>query len=106
MRKGAEQMEIQIGQYIFHPNLLMLNRKDKERKLTYRESEIVKLFSKHINGVVHKKEILQEIWGDDSFYNSRSLDVYITKLRDFFSEDPNISILTLRGVGYRFNIVK
>lgn len=98
--------EIQIGEYIFHPNKLLLNLNGKERKLTHRESEVIKLFCQHKNDVIHKKDILQKIWGDDSFYNSRSLDVYINKLRDFFSGDSNISILTLRGVGYRFNVTK
>jgi len=47
---------------------------------------------------------LLNIWGDDSLYNSRNLDVYINKLRDYFSKDSSISIITLRGVGYRFNV--
>jgi len=110
LKKGAVKEKsisnIQIGQYIFLPNKLLLVLNQKERKLTHRESEIIRLFSKHKNGVIHKKEILKEVWGDDSFYNSRSLDVYINRLRDFFSGDSNVEILTLRGVGYRFNVVE
>lgn len=107
--KGKRQQErqvdyLRIGAYQFYPNKLLLILGESSRKLTHRESEIIHFFAKHINGVVNKKEILLEIWGDDSFYNVRSLDVYINKLRDFFAKDPNISILTLRGVGYRFNV--
>ncbi len=96
---------IPIGQYVFHPHTLLLTMGEVEQKLTHREAEIVRIFSRHINGVVNKREILRQVWGDDSFYNSRSLDVYIKKIRNFFSGDPNISILTLRGVGYRFNVL-
>ena len=51
-----------------------------------------------------KKELLLAVWGDDSYYNARNLDVYMRKLRTYFEGDPAISILTLRGVGYRFVI--
>ena len=97
---------IQIGQYVFQPHQLRLTLGKEEQKLTHRESEIIRIFAQHMNGVVNRKLLLQQVWGDDSFYNSRSLDVYIKKLRDYFSGDPNISILTLRGVGYRFNIAE
>ncbi len=100
----ADQQIIPIGQYQFRPGQLLLTRHGSDRKLTHRESEVIQVFARHINGVVNKKELLLQVWGDDTFYNTRSLDVYINKLRDFFSEDPNISILTLRGVGYRFNV--
>jgi DNA-binding response OmpR family regulator len=51
--------------------------------------------------IVLRKNILDKIWGDDSFFNSRNLDVYITKLRDYLKEDEQIQIITLKGVGYR-----
>ena len=51
---------------------------------------------------MERKTILQEVWGDDSFFNSRNLDVYITKLRDYLRDDPDVQIITLKGVGYRF----
>ena len=105
-KKEMATAEIVIGKYSFFPNKLLLASLKTKRKLTHRESEVILFFSQHINDVINKKDLLLKIWGDDSFYNTRSLDVYINKLRDFFSEDPNISILTLRGVGYRFNVDK
>ncbi len=95
---------ISIGQYQYFPNKLILQINDTPKQLTHRESEIIQYFSENINGVIYKKDLLLKIWGDDSFYNARNLDVYINRMRDYFSEDSSISILTLRGVGYRFNI--
>jgi DNA-binding response OmpR family regulator len=51
---------------------------------------------------VQRKDILMKLWGDDSFFNSRNLDVYITKLRDFLKEDPSVEIITIKGIGYQF----
>lgn len=95
---------ISLGKYLFDNQRLSLSIDGNVKTLTHRECEIIQKFSQHINGIVQKKNILLEIWGDDSIYNSRNLDVYINKLRDYFSQDPNIAIITLRGVGYRFNI--
>ncbi len=101
-RKSKET--IKIGDYIFSPQKLSLTIGQQERKLTYRESEIIQAFQNKQNQIIHKKQLLLDIWGDDTLSNTRSLDVYIAKLRDYFSDDPTISILTLRGVGYQFNV--
>ena len=101
---GSDDSILQIGKYIFDPQKLELTFADKAKKLTHREAEVLKKFAQNQNGVINRKELLMEIWGDDSYFNSRSLDVYIKKLRDYFSRDSEISILTLRGVGYRFNV--
>jgi len=98
------EQQIQIGQYSYLPNKMLLQINDASRLLTHRESEIIQYFSENINGVIDKKDLLLKVWGDDSFYNVRNLDVYINKLRDYFSVDPGIKILTLRGFGYRFNV--
>jgi DNA-binding response OmpR family regulator len=52
--------------------------------------------------IIDRKEILNLLWGNDSFFNSRNLDVYITKLRAYLREDPSLEIITIKGVGYRF----
>ena len=96
--------EIPIGAYRFYPQKLLLKSAERELKLTYRESEVLQVFAQNQNGVVRKKHLLLGIWGDDTLSNSRNLDVYITKLRDYLSGDPQIEILTLRGVGYQFNV--
>jgi DNA-binding response OmpR family regulator len=70
-------------------------------QLTNRESDILKLLCKNQHEVISKKMLLDEIWGDDSFFNARSLDVFIGKLRGHLKADPNIQIITVRGVGYK-----
>ncbi|MCB0642475.1 MAG: response regulator transcription factor [Phaeodactylibacter sp.] len=100
----VEKHLIHFGNYEFLPNKLLLRLGVEERKLTYREAEILKFLAIHKNSIIYKKELLLRIWGDDSLYNSRNLDLYIAKVREFFAEDPGIELITLRGVGYQFNV--
>lgn len=78
---------------------LVLN--NTERKLSYRETELLKFLWQNRNNIIDRKKLLHAIWGNDSFFNSRNLDVYITKLRSYLKEDVSIEILTIKGVGYR-----
>jgi DNA-binding response OmpR family regulator len=71
-------------------------------RLSHREAEVLNFMISHTNEIIDRKKLLKEIWGDDSFFNSRNLDVYIRKLRDYFLADPSIKIITLKGRGYRF----
>jgi DNA-binding response OmpR family regulator len=99
------QDEIEIGQsFRYYPLKLSLQYGQESRNLSHRECEILTLLCKHQNEAISRKKILKQIWGDDSFYNSRNLDVYITKLRGYFKLDPGIKIITLKGVGYQFTI--
>ena len=100
----SEEKVIHLGKYAFYPKKLLLKQGEKERKLTYRETEVLAAFIAQKNEILHKKQLLLDIWGDDSLSNSRNLDVYIAKLRDYLSDDPKIEIITLRAVGYRFNV--
>lgn len=101
---AIEEEEIRLSSYDFYPKKLLLKQGEDERKLTYRETEVLAAFNAQKNEILQKKQLLLDIWGDDSPSNSRNLDVYIAKLRDYLSADPKIEIITLRGVGYRFNI--
>ncbi len=92
---------IQVGSYTFHPTKLELSRGTESKRLSYREAELFLLLLAHKNEVVNRKLILDKLWGDDNFFNSRNLDVYITKLRSYLKEDPKVQILTLKSVGYR-----
>lgn len=96
--------EVQIGQYSFHIKRQTLTDKEGQKKLSYRESELLKLLYQHRNEVVERRDILNLLWGSDSFFNSRNLDVYITKLRNYMKQDPSIEIITIKGIGYRFVI--
>lgn len=91
-----------IGRYQFYLNRQVLAIGSQEKKLSYREAELLKYLWQHRNDVIDRRELLNHIWGNDSFFNSRNLDVYITKLRGYLKEDTAVEILTIKGVGYRF----
>ncbi len=96
------QEEEEIGQFRFLVKKQLLVSGTDSRKLSFRESELLKFLWQNRNTIVQRRDLLQHIWGNDSFFNSRNLDVYITKLRSYLREDPGIEILTIKGVGYRF----
>ena len=94
--------QVQIGNYHFQLNRQVLRNDKEERKLSYRESELLKLLYENRDKIIDRKDILNLLWGNDSFFNSRNLDVYITKLRSYLREDPSLEIITIKGIGYRF----
>jgi DNA-binding response OmpR family regulator len=93
---------ISIGLFTFNKPRQVLSGGVDERKLSYRESELLLYLYEHRNSIIDRRDLLNAIWGNDSFFNSRNLDVYITKLRGYLREDPSLEILTIKGVGYRF----
>lgn len=93
---------LQIGKYSFHITRQLLTGYNEERKLSFRESELLKLLYESRDKIIDRKDILNLLWGNDSFFNSRNLDVYITKLRSYLKEDDLLEIITIKGVGYRF----
>jgi DNA-binding response OmpR family regulator len=95
---------IVIGKYEFNPLRYELKFENKVKKLSSREATLLAMLSENRNGTTNRKEILMKLWGDDSFFNSRNLDVYITKLRDYLKEDATIEIITIKGVGYHFAV--
>lgn len=95
---------INIGQYRFHPKKYELSREDEARKLSHRESQLLHILLAHKGRTVERPMILKSVWGDDSFFNSRNLDVYITRLRSYLKADPEVKIITLKGVGYHFQV--
>ena len=96
--------DIPIGRYRFSPQRFELSLDDKTQKLSHREVELLKIMIRHRNYTIRRKDILKQIWGDDTFFNSRNLDVYIKKLRDYLKDDPQVRIVTLKGVGYHFSV--
>jgi len=91
-----------VGKYIFNLNRQVLAGNGEEKKLSYRESELLKYLWQNRNSIIERKDMLNAIWGNDSFFNSRNLDVYITKLRSYLKADTSLEILTIKGIGYRF----
>ncbi|MCA6423609.1 MAG: response regulator transcription factor [Flavobacterium sp.] len=93
-----------IGKYTFNYVRMEITLQDQKISLTHRENEIIKRLYLKANEIVSRTEILIDLWGDDSYYNGRSLDVFITKIRKYFSEDQSIAIKNIRGVGYKLII--
>ncbi len=88
-----------IGKYKFLVNRQALVLRSIEKKLSFRESELLKLLYENRDKIIDRKDILNLLWGNDSFFNSRNLDVYITKLRAYLREDKLLSIITIKGIG-------
>ena len=95
---------VKIGRYSFHLNHQVLKHNDEERKLSFRESELLKVLYQNRDKIIDRRDILNLLWGNDNFFNSRNLDVYITKLRSYLKGDTKLEILTIKGIGYRFVI--
>lgn len=101
---GDPEEGIPLGQFIFYPGKLTLERNEAVIRITNREAEILRVFARNINRQVDRRALLLEVWGDDSLFHSRNLDVYIRKLREYFSGDSGIEIITLKGRGYRISV--
>ena len=93
---------IVLGKYEFNSMRYELKLGNAVRKLSHREATLLQVLSESKNATVQRKDILMKLWGDDSFFNSRNLDVYVTKLRDYLKDDTSIEIITIKGVGYHF----
>ncbi|MBX7108744.1 MAG: response regulator transcription factor [Chitinophagales bacterium] len=98
--------EIPLSAFTFYPKKLELHRDGYVIKLSSREAEILQLLAAHVNRPLERKMLLMRVWGDDSFFHSRNLDVYIRKLRGYFQEDSGVEIITLKGKGYQFMVEK
>ncbi|HMP91891.1 MAG TPA: response regulator transcription factor, partial [Phnomibacter sp.] len=98
----ANEDNLAIGLFTFNIPRQVLSGGSEERKLSYRETELLCYLYNHRNIIIDRRDLLKAIWGNDNFFNSRNLDVYITKLRGYLKEDERLEILTIKGVGYRF----
>jgi two-component system response regulator VicR len=102
--KNEESDAVNIGHYTFHIKNQTLSYQSEAKQLTHREAEILKLLYEKRNNVLERKPVLQKLWGDDHFFNARSMDVFITKLRKYLKEDESVRILNVRGIGYKLII--
>ena len=98
------QDTFEIGDYVFTPRTQQLFYQGTTTLLSYRESEILRRLCVHLDQVVDMRDILLDLWGDDTFFNQRSLHVFITKLRHKLSQDEHIRIVNVRGIGYKLII--
>tara|TARA_Y100001960_G_scaffold310987_1_gene371090 strand:- start:1282 stop:1977 length:696 start_codon:yes stop_codon:yes gene_type:complete len=88
-----------------HKQNLLIDNKGKEHQLTTKENELLKLFCLNLNKRVDRNSALIKIWGDDSYYNARSMDVYIAKLRKYLKSDSKVQIKTIHGHGFKLLIL-
>jgi len=100
-RNNMEQKVFQLAGYIFDSEKQTLTYNDRVQKLTTKESELLRLLCLHKNSVLERNFALKAIWSDDNYYNARSMDVYITKLRKYLKEEPAIQILNIHGKGFK-----
>lgn len=96
-----EVKHIEIGQYVFDHNKQKLHFKDQQESLTHRESELLYHLYLHKNDVLDRSFVLNKLWGNDDFFNARSMDVFITKLRKKLKQDDTVQIVNVRGYGYK-----
>ena len=92
---------INLGSITFDKMRQTLNINGEEKKLTTRETELLMMLINKKNEVLERGFALKKIWGDDSYYNARSMDVYITKLRKYFVSEPQVQIINVHGVGFK-----
>ena len=97
----TEETKFQIGVYEFDPVKQTLLHPDAQVTLSHRESELLRKLCLHRNEVMERGPVLKELWGDDSIFNARSMDVYITKIRRHLQFDPSVQIINVRGIGYK-----
>ncbi|MFZ4544507.1 MAG: response regulator transcription factor [Saprospiraceae bacterium] len=90
-----------IGKFIFQYQKQLLLYDDQVQTMSHREAEILYRLYGSKNQVLERKQVLLDLWGDDTFFNARSMDVFISKLRKYLSQDPQIQIVNVRGIGYK-----
>lgn len=100
-RNKQMAVRYQLGRFVFDTQRQLLTIGEKSTKLTTKESELLTMLCTHMNDVLERNLALKTIWIDDNYFNARSMDVYITKLRKHLKDDPNVEINNVHGKGYR-----
>ncbi len=100
-KKSKEISVYKIGKFTFDTQKQLLELDGKQTKLTTKESELLSLLCAHANEILQRDFALKTIWIDDNYFNARSMDVYITKLRKHLKEDPSVEIINIHGKGYK-----
>jgi len=101
---AREKNKFTIGQFTFDSANYELSLNSIKKKLTKKEAELLKLLAEHQGQVIEREILANMIWGDDSYFVGRSMDVFITKLRKYLSDDPKIAISNVHGVGFRLEV--
>jgi DNA-binding response OmpR family regulator len=99
-----QRMEYQLGTLRFVHGSLKLYRGTETISLTQRESDLLRFLCEHTNRVIRREEILLNVWGKDDYFLGRSMDVFITRLRKYFKNEPMVLLETIHGIGFRLNL--
>ena len=99
--KVTDNLEFDLGAYHFNPKLRELKIKETTQVLSPKENELLKMLAEYKNDLLTREKALKKIWGSDTYFNGRSMDVYIAKLRKYLKEDSTIEIVNIHGNGFR-----
>ncbi|MCH7409587.1 response regulator transcription factor [Belliella sp. DSM 111904] len=97
---------LKFGDFTLHYDEQQLESPSGKHKLTSKENELIRLLASEINKLVNRSHALKQIWGDDSYFNARSMDVYLSKIRKLLKEDPKVQIITVHGEGFKMVVTE
>ena len=100
----AQEVSFTIGKYEFDYVNQFLSKGDSEQKLTKKEADLLRMLCLHKNEVMNRESALKSIWGNDDYFNGRSMDVFISKIRKYLKDDENIQIINIHGVGFKLAV--
>ncbi|MFN5641299.1 MAG: response regulator transcription factor [Sphingobacteriales bacterium] len=101
LNKESANIEFDLGQYHFNPKLRELSKNGESQTLSPKENELLRMLAEYKNDLLPRDIALKKIWGSDTYFNGRSMDVYIAKLRKYLKDDENIKISNIHGSGFR-----
>jgi DNA-binding response OmpR family regulator len=99
--RETQNREYTLSTYHFNPKLRQLSHNDITQTLSPKENDLLRLLAEHLNDLLPREQALKKIWGSDTYFNGRSMDVYIAKLRKYLKDDPNLEIVNIHGNGFR-----
>ena len=105
-KKSSSSSIFQIGKFTFDSKKQTLTYDNVQEKLTTKESDLLKLLASKQNELLQRDYALRAIWVDNNYYNARSMDVYITKLRKLLKDDPNVELINVHGKGYKLVVTE
>lgn len=101
VKEEAKQTTFEVGKYNFDYTQQMITTNDHQQKLSTKEAELLRLLCLHKNEVLTREEALLNIWHDDNYFNGRSMDVFLSKIRKYLKDDPAVEIINVHGRGYK-----
>lgn len=103
-KEEEKQTLFKIGRYTFDYTTQIITIGDMQQKLSTKEAELLRLLCMRKNEVLTREEALLNIWHDDNYFNGRSMDVFLSKIRKYLKDDPNVEIINVHGRGYKLLI--